>query len=550
MARRRVLRVIALGLNGWVDKTHDAAAALVVDGALVAFVEQERVSRRKHAVGEVPHAAVRAVLSLGGIEPQEVDLIAYGWDLPLFNAVRRREFALDPDDAVEALCGFKPGPRQKIRWVDHHFAHAASAYYGSGFESAAVLVVDAEGETGSTSIYAASPKDGLRRLVHLDREGSLGFLFRATSTYCGFGEFGAGQVMGLAPYGAPSSEHPLTWDGDRIASPLTPEVDEQRISEAWGHWLEGRFGPRAPTDRHAPWQAKRPEAARMTQDTVERLIVHLAEHALEVTGSRKLCMAGGVALNCVANAAAAGKTDGLYIPPAPHDAGVAIGAAFAVASEAGERIPPIRRADLGPSFDAETIERVLIETGHRYVALDDPGQAALDLLHQDQVFGWFQGRMEAGPRALGNRSILTRADDRRLRDRTNDIKGRERWRPLAPSVRVEDAPRFFKGTSVSPFMLMSSRMTPDAIVDFPGVAHVDGSARLQSVPAEGSCFRQLLDDLAAEAEAGMVLNTSFNGAGEPIVCTPFDAIRCFERTGLDALVIGSFLVRRDALNAR
>lgn len=542
--------MIALGLNGWVDRTHDAAAALVVDGELVAFVEQERLSRRKHAVGEVPHAAVGAVLALGGIEPQEVDLIAYGWDLPLFNAVRGRELTLDPGDAVEILCGFKPGPGQEVRWVDHHLAHAASAYYGSGFESAAALVVDAEGETGSTSIYAASREGGLRRVVHLDRAGSLGFLFRGTSAYCGFGEFGAGQVMGLAPYGAPASEHALTWRGDHVAGPLAPEVEEDRIAAAWCRWLESRFGPPAPSARHAPWQVKHPDAARMAQETVESLVVELAGYAAEITGSRSLCMAGGVALNCVANSAAAGQVDRLYVPPAPHDAGVAMGAAFAVAAEAGERIRPIARADLGPSYDDGSIEATLIETGHRYMSLDDPAQVASDLLQRDQVVGWFQGRMEAGPRALGQRSILARADDRRLRDRTNDVKDRQRWRPLAPSVRVEDASRLFEGAPDSPFMLLSSRMTPDASVDLPAVAHVDGSARLQTVPADGSRFRGLLDRVAAETGAGVVLNTSFNGAGEPIVCTPLDAIRSFQRIGLDALVIGSFLIRRGGLNDR
>lgn len=536
--------MIALGLNGWVDRTHDASAALVIDGELVAFVEQERLSRRKHAVGEVPHAAVGAVLALGGIEPEEVDLIAYGWDLRLFNAVRGRELPLDLDDAVEPLCGFEPSPGQEVRWVDHHLAHAASAYYGSGFDSAAVLVIDAEGETGSTSIYAASGEGGLRRVVHLDRAGSLGFLFRGASAYCGFGEFGAGQVMGLAPYGAPASELALTWRGDHIAGPLAPDVEEDRVAADWCRWLEARFGPPAPSARHAPWQVKQPDAARLAQETVESLVVELAKHAIEVTGCRDVCMAGGVALNCVANAAVARQVDRLYVPPAPHDAGVAIGAAFVAAAEAGDRIRPVARADLGPSYDDESIEAALSEAGHPYVSLDDPAEAASDLLQRDQVLGWFQGRMEAGPRALGQRSILARADDRRLRDITNDVKDRQRWRPLAPSVRTEDATRLFEGEPDSPFMLSSHQMTPDAAAQFPAVAHVDGSARLQTVSADGSRFRRLLDRVAAETGAGIVLNTSFNGAGEPIVCTPPDAIRSFERTGLDALVIGSFLVRR------
>jgi carbamoyltransferase len=534
--------MIALGLNGWIDKTHDAAAALVIDGKLVAFVEQERISRKKHAVGEVPHAAVAAVLSWANVEPHDVDLIAYGWDLGLFNAVRGRRLSLNPDDAVMALCGFRPSPRQKVHWVDHHKAHAASAYYSSGFDTASVLVVDAEGETGSTSIYAASDA-GLRRVVHFDRSTSLGILFRAASVYCGFGQFGAGQVMGLAPYGRPTPELALRWHDGHIVSPLRAETEEDRLVAAWLGWLESRFGPPAPQARHAPWQTKRPDAARLVQDTVETMMVALVEHAQAVVDSKNVCLAGGVGLNCVANALVAQHVSQLYIPPTPHDAGVALGAAFVVAAENGDCIRPLTRADFGPSYEDDAIERALSDSGHSHTFVDDPARAACDLLQRNKIIGWVQGRMEAGPRALGQRSILARPGDRRLRDMVNDVKDRQRWRPLAPSVRSEDAARLFEtGTDSSPFMLLSFRMRPEAAAELPAVAHVDDSARLHTVTADGSHFRRLLDYVAEETGSGVVLNTSFNDAGEPIVCSPRDAIGSFERTGLDALVIGSFLV--------
>lgn len=537
--------MIVLGLNGWIDRTHDAAAALVVDGHVVAFVEQERLSRNKHAIGEVPHAAVAAVLAMAGVGPRDVDLIAYGWDLPLFNAVRGRPLELEPEDAVMKICGFEPRPGQAIRWVDHHRAHAASAYFGSGFEEAAVLAIDAEGETGSTSIYAASGRTELRRVLHCDRAASLGLLYRAASIYCGFGPFGAGQVMGLASYGKPAPELPLRWENDQIVGPLPADADEDEIVAGWCLWLEERFGPPAPPGRSVPWEEKRPDAARLAQETIEGLVLALAEYARATTGYSDICLAGGVALNCTANGLLVSRVGRLYVPPAPHDAGVALGAALVASAEAGDPVWPLSTAALGPAYDEEVIEATLLEDGRPFARLADPARTAFGLLERDKVIGWFQGRMEVGPRSLGHRSILARADRAGMRDAVNDVKSRQRWRPLAPSMRREDATRLCDSPGDSPFMMLGFQLTEEARAAFPAVAHVDGSARLQTVVSDGSHFRRLLDCLAEAEGAGVVLNTSFNDAGEPIVCSPRDALLCYERIGLDALVIGSFLVERD-----
>ena len=540
--------MIALGLNGWNDGTHDPAAAVVADGHVVAFVEEERFSRRKHAVGAFPHQAVRSALAIGGLGPADVDVVAYGWDLERFYRTRNR--TLDLRDAASVITGMSEFRGVELRWIRHHDAHAASAFFGSGFDSAAILVVDAEGESESASIYVAG-LDGVRCLRRFGREVSLGLMYRAASDYCGFGQYGAGKTMGLSSY-APDEVEPLpiVGSGDSLESPFGPSDAEDEIISGWQSILESRFGapgaraPASSAGKYPPPEAHKPEAAAAAQATVAATMRFYVREALRLTGSSRLCIAGGVALNCVENAALLLDKEleltALHIPPYPHDAGVALGAAQSVFGVGAVHEPA--RADHGPVASTSDAHAVAMRAGLAVQRVDSPAESVADLLMQDRVVGWVQGRMEVGPRALGCRSILALPSSRETRDRINNLKGREPWRPLAPSVLSEDAPRLFDCPAESPFMLLSLPMSPEGVRQAPGAAHIDGTARLQTVSMNGSRFRRLLEALRERSGLGCVLNTSFNARGEPIVRSSDEAIATAVALGIDALIVDDLLL--------
>lgn len=538
--------MIVLGLNGWHDRTHDPAAVLCIDGVVTAFIEQERLSRRKHAVGELPHAAARAVVEQAGVQPGDIDAVAYGWDLAKFNGLRGRD--VDLTDAAYVLTGMEALRRLPVHWTLHHDAHAASSFYGSGFDEAAVVVVDAEGEDESATIYSASAEGGLRRLRSWNRGTSLGLMYRAVSEFCGFGQFGAGKTMGLAPHATkPVEPLPLSWDGDGLRSPLPDETWEDDVIAGWMKLLEERFGrpaepPLPGPAGFPPAAAHHPDAAAAAQHVINAAMAALVREAIALTGSRNVCLAGGVALNCVANGLLLDSVDQLHIPPYPHDAGVALGAAQLAGVNAGQRWRDLSRADLGSTYTDATILKAATSAGLPGEVVDDPAAVACRLLVDGQVIGWVQGRMEVGPRALGHRSILALPSDERTRDRVNRLKGRELWRPLAPSLLQEEVPAMFGRDMQSPYMLVSVPMTPQGLSAGPAAAHVDGTARLQSVHASDDPYRRLLEYVRDATGTGMLLNTSFNARGEPVVDSPAQAMTCARALGLDTLVIGNVVV--------
>lgn len=539
--------MITLGLNGWDDGTHDPAAALIEEGQVLAFVEQERLSRRKHAVGELPHSAIREVLALGGATASDVDQIAYGWDLAEFYRIRGRH--IDLADAGLKLTGDRDLAGLPVNWVRHHDAHAASAFYGSGLRTAAVLVVDAEGEDESASIYRGDEK-GLTCLRRYGRNVSLGLMFRAVSEYCGFGQFGAGKTMGLANYAPSGHPLPIHVSGGELVSPFDEESGEDEIVEGWLQLLVERFGPPglpATPQRggYPPLEAHRPEAAAAAQAALEIVVDHLVEEAVRLAGCHEVCLAGGVTLNCVQNGRLASSSDlglgTIHLPPYPHDAGVALGAAQ-TSSLPGASWQQGARADHGTPVDGAAAYAAARRFGTPARRVSNASLEASLLLQSGKVIGWVQGRMEVGPRALGQRSILALPGKPATRDRVNSIKGREPWRPLAPSVLEEEVPMLFEHDRKSPFMLFSLPMSDHGLDRAPAAAHVDGTARLQTVAKDGSRFRALLEELSNEIGIGAVLNTSFNSRGEPIVRTAEEAIASGCRMGLDAVVIDDVVV--------
>ncbi len=533
--------MIVLGVNGWTDKTHDPAAALVIDGEVVAFAEEERFTRKKHGVGQLPHGAVACVLREGGVEASEVDAVACGWDRRKFDSLRG--VSTDVSDAVRVITGLRELGHLSMHWITHHDAHAASSFYGSGFDAATVVVADAEGEDESISAYRADG-DGLNLVRRFGRGVSLGLMYRAVSEFCGFGQFGAGQTMGLASYGiARAKALPIEWRGDDLHSPFAVNAWEDDVVAGWLARLEADFGaPARPAPRKAggfpPFASHQPLAAAAAQLTVNSVMTQLVEWAVRTTGIRDVCLAGGVALNCVANGLLLDRVSRLHVPPYPHDAGVALGAAQVVGARAGMTGWSAARADLGTPAATDVVG--LGDTP--WVALADPVKSAAERILDGQVIGWVQGRMEVGPRALGNRSVLGRPDSITLRDRINGLKGREPWRPIAPSLLVEEAPRLFGRPLVAPFMLLSVPLSATGHQVIPGASHVDGTARLQTVAASDGAYRSLLEELAVQSNVGAVLNTSFNGRGEPVVRTALEAVASARRMNLDAVVIEDRLV--------
>lgn len=552
--------MIILGVSGILG--HDAAACLLRDGEIVAFAEEERFSRQKHAHGAFPLISAAYCLAAAGIAPQDVDVLAASWDptldpsSPLLRTWLQR-FLAHP-------LWRKHQPRQV--YVGHHLAHAAAAAWFEGVEEAAVLVVDGNGEHTATTI-ARLDASGFHILEEYPITQSLGHFYTRAAFYLGLGHHGEGKLMGLAGYGQPTEPIDaitLSPDGYEIGfdipADLPPLERLHRQAMAWDAWLARRFGPPVPiewtwdadalmTRAHAVGVLARADAAASIQQALLDAVVHLAARATRLAGSRRLILAGGVALNGGANAAILDRNvaDELVFFPGCHDAGGALGAAAWAAREEGERWVPGDGATpyLGPATSGDELRRILDRSGLAYRHRDDAPEEAARRIATGRVIGWFQGGMEAGPRALGNRSILARVDDPEVAAHVNRIKLREGWRPFGPSLRQEDAGCFFERATASPYMLEFRTIRDDARGRLAAVAHVDGTTRPQTVTAQGNpAFHRLIGAVGELTGTPAVINTSFNVGPEPIVCSPHDAIRTFVTSGLDDLFLGDYHVSK------
>ena len=549
----------------------DSAAALVVDGRIVAAVAEERMDRRKHSAA-FPRGAIASCLTQAGLTLEDVDEIAHGFDYDAYRAL----YALDPVSCAlyrEAYCGdalrtqvrrHLPGyAESRVVQVDHHQAHAASALYTSGWSDGLVVVVDGLGEAHGATVHEA--KGGtLHRLLRVSARDSIGILYSLVTFHLGF-DFNADEykIMGLAPYGDPERfrafferEVRLLPDGG-IEIPLlhlNQSPDERRRYRATRQVLCSQLGPARDPD--APITERDQDVAAALQATLDRVMLHLCGHAAQVTGARRLALAGGVALNCTANGKllASGLFDDVYVQAASGDDGSALGAALHQAQVHGEvkneRMPvPF----LGPAPTAADIATALKAAAPRiavrsFDSLGETCRVAAELIGAGRVIGWYRGRMEFGPRALGNRSILADPGHPEMRDRINAmVKMREAFRPFAPAVTVEHVDRYFEvpaGTEL-PYMIMVVPVRREWRVQLPAVTHVDGSARAQTVSEKDNHdFHVLLREVGRVTGREMVLNTSFNVKGQPIVNTPQEAIDTFLGTGIDYLFLDNTLVSR------
>jgi carbamoyltransferase len=546
---------------------HDAAACVLVDGALVAAAQEERFSRRKHDPA-IPRAAFRYCLEAAGLTLADLDAVAYYEDpvkkldrqlwmaLPSLPSLAPQALfrldALRPEREIRELLGWEG----RIEFVEHHQAHGASAYYYSGFPEAAVLTVDAVGEWATTS-YARAAGARLELLEEVRFPDSLGLLYSTLTAYLGFEVNDAEyKVMGLAPYGEPAHVDKIralvhVADGGQFRLDLR-YFDFLRGPTMYSPELCRLFGrpprqPGAEPDRFAA------DVARSLQAVLEEILLAKVRYLHARAPSEHLCLAGGVALNCVAvgRIAREGPFRRVFVQPAATDAGGALGAAALAHVRLTGRRPsagPLRHVFLGPEAASDEIAALFAPgtAGVRDFRGREPDllEATVDRLAAGRVVGWFQGRMEFGPRALGNRSILADPRDASMRERVNAlVKKREAFRPFAPAVLAPRAAAHFELDHPAPFMLETCRVR--SALALPAITHVDGSARVQTVDAETNPrFYRLLEAFERRTGCPILLNTSFNLRGEPIVCTPLDALRCFLRSGLDTLVLGEHLLDR------
>jgi carbamoyltransferase len=562
-----------LGLNA---TYHDLAACLLRDGVLLAAVEEERFSRIKHGkraridnADALPMAAIEYCLRMAGISLAEVFRIGYSFvpKLRLKNIgaepyVAEASWGSDAGEQafVERLSGV-PGKlsellgtdvRDRFVWLPHHICHAASAYLPSPFAESAVLSIDGIGEFATTWLGHGVGRH-LKGCKELDYPHSLGFLWEKLAQFLGFTEYDASKIMGLASYGDHRRFYPRLRSLVSLDRPgeFALSSDILRFRSADFAPLEALLLTRCRT-RGQELQPVHQDLAAALQKLTDEVVLHLGSYLSAATGSRRLCLAGGVALNCVANYALwkSGLFDEIYVQPAANDAGTALGAALFLWTSglAKERGFVMEHPFFGPEFSPEELERALGASGLRYQRLDSIAAVAAKLLSDGRIVGWFDGRVEWGPRALGHRSLL--ADPRRpdMQDTLNRrIKHREPFRPFAPSVLSEHAAEWFElpeqCRSISTeFMNFTFPVRSTHKGRVPAITHVDGTSRIQVVDhRRNPRYHALIRAFYEGTGVPMLLNTSFN-ENEPIVCTPEDAIRTFTRTRMDALVLGDFLI--------
>jgi carbamoyltransferase len=552
-----------LGIN---SVYHESAAAVLIDGALVAAAEEERFNRIKHGKEsnvdnphQFPERAIRFCLNYAGLRARDIDHVAYSFDPRLRRAQFRAEWWLDP--RLEEIFLLRLGEvhgvaeeilgrslRGRFHFVPHHLAHAASAYFPSDFERAAILTIDGLGEAACSTLAVATGSR-IRILETFNYPHSLGFVWEIISAHLGFTHYDASKVMGLAAYGNPEIFRPQLQSIIRVGEDhyaVDPDAAGFHGSNAGG--LDTLLGP--PRLPDAKIQQSHADIAAALQAATNAAVMALVRRLKRKVPLDNLCIAGGVALNCVTNEAVRqwGGFSEVFIPSAPHDAGTAVGAALVVHCAKGKSHPERGNSTpfLGPSFSRREIIAAVKSAGLTPRRSKTPTRDAADMIADGKIVAWFQGRMEFGPRALGNRSLL--ADPRRpeMRNILNQrIKHREDFRPFAPSVMAEHAEQWFEvgsQTASHEFMLFACPVKTERRNLIPSIMHQDGTARLQLVRRQSNRrFHELISCFFARTEVPLVINTSFND-NEPIVCTPADAIVTFRKADVDVLFMDDVYV--------
>lgn len=550
--------MIVVGISSYY---HDSACCVLKDGKIIAVAEEERFSRIKFD-SSLPQKAFKYCLSKAGCSINDVDCIAY-YENPVKKLERQLCSGYDyksarfkdklnpnrPINEIREILGFEG----KVLFFDHHMCHAASSFYYSGFENAAILTVDGVGEWATTT-YAIGTNNLINIFEEVHFPNSLGLLYGTITNYLGFSvnsdEY---KVMGLAPYGNATyvdKLYKLIDLGEEGQYTLNMDYFDFNGEKMFNERLVELLG-QAPREKDGPITKVYEDIACSLQIVLEEILIKKAKYLYNLTGLKNLCMAGGVALNCVANSKVLKQSpfENLYVQPAANDAGNALGAAALATIKLNKdiKIQKMSHVYYGPSYTNKSIEKLLEATSLQYEKFEnvnDLTKKTAKLLADGKVIGWFQGQMEFGPRALGARSILGDPRNPEMRDRINKmVKKREAFRPFAPSILLEKTNNYFDLDHPSPFMLETCNVISP--ISLPAITHVNGSARVQTVDHTGlPVYRQLLIDFEILTGCPIVLNTSFNIKGEPIVCSPEDALKCFITTDIDGLVMGNYYVNK------
>jgi len=585
---------------------HDSAACLLKDGEIIAAAQEERFTRKKHDLA-FPTNAIQYCIKEANIESSELsNIVFYEKPFVKFERLLETYLAFAPKgfksfirampiwikdklfqkativNELKAILGDNIDWQDRLLFSEHHLSHAASAYYPSPFESAAVLTLDGVGEWTTTSLALGKGSE-LKVLKEIHFPHSLGLLYSAFTYYTGFrvnsGEY---KVMGLAPYGEPKYANLIKENLISIAEDGSFQLDMSYFDFATGLTMTNKkfnllFGG-PPRESEAELTQREMDLAASVQKVTEEVVVQLAKSIAKETGEKNLCLAGGVALNCVANGILLREKifENIWVQPAAGDAGGALGAALSIWYQHlrnKRKLPSARDAMqgsyLGPEFTDEEIENDLKTCGAVYKKCDEADliNSVAELLADEKAIGWMQGRMEFGPRALGGRSIIADPRSHKMQKQLNlKVKYRESFRPFAPSILNEDVSEWFEQSTESPYMLLVAdvkedkrrKMTSDEEALFgidklnvprssvPAITHVDYSARIQTVHADTNPrYHAVISKFKEKTSCPIVVNTSFNVRGEPIVCTPKDAFRCFMGTEMDVLAVGNFLLLKE-----
>jgi len=571
----------------------DSAACLLKDGKLVAFAEEDKLTRIKRINGAFPEKSIGYCVKEAGISLSDIDIVAIPWDSESFDNKMAKIY-------LECLHQYHPVNKESIKWclkqlenmnsnvhvidvqnffnqhncdapkiefVRHHLAHAASTFYMSGFDKASIMIADAHGENECTSFWKGEGRD-IEEIGRVELPHSLGWYYVAYTVFCGFvPKSGEGKLMGLAGYGEHNKEieqkvsEVLKINNDLYE--LNPNLiyGEHNKSKFYTDWFEDIMGkPRkSKTEvffdndgdingiQYANIDQYYKDVAFMAQNYLEKALTNCFHSLYKKTSIRKFCLAGGVHLNCKANGVLADQpyVDDLYVIPVSSDSGTALGAALWIGRDDLDINGKTSTVYWGPGYDNDEIEYSLRKNNLTFEKTDDISGVGADLIAKDKIVGWYQGKLEAGPRALGNRSILGNPASPNIKDLVNQkVKYRETWRPFAPSVLKNRSKDYFEHKVDSPFMIIACQTRDEYKRQLPSVVHIDGTVRIQEVDEGNAKFAHLIEGFERRTGHPVVLNTSFNVKDEPIVCNPDDAIRCYLKSGMDSLCIGDYLVNK------
>lgn len=543
-----------LGLNGWTERGHDGGASLIVDGKLLFSIEEEKLIGKRHAYDTLPLESIKACLNAGNITLDDIDRFVIGWDFEKIYKMLGKEFLTKEE--VSKILFNNNKYANKLEYLEHHKAHAYSAFIPSNYEKALVLIVDGQGEYMGTTLYLADRNKNDLKLM-METPVSIGYFYAGITKQIGFKSGEEGKTMGLASYGEPTYADELRKliylkeDGsigcvfhiDKIS-----KDEEDATLQKWEKLLSKIIPKREGkiiniTEDIIPYA----NLARSAQKVIEELMTGIIKKYVKETGVHNVCIAGGVGLNCPTSTAVEKlkEVDGVFIQPAANDGGISLGAAIQGALDLGDNVNIEMIPYLGNKFSQEIIESELQKKNYEYKVYDNIEKIIAELIYEGKIVANYQGRLELGPRVLGNRSLLASPEKYETLVRMNELKGREVWRPLAPAVLYDKQEMVFDSNIFSPHMTKNFNVLNEMKDKLEAITHVDGTARIQSVTKKyNELFYNIINEFYKLSGIPVVINTSFNVKGEPIVNTPSEAIDSFERMNLDYLSIGRCLVKK------